>query len=95
MKKLFPGHFKLKEEELKANWETALFVFDTNILLNLYRYSDTTREELLNILEKMKDRSWLPNRAVEEYLNNRSSVIAQQAKAYEEMLKTIDSLKKI
>ncbi|MCF6256018.1 MAG: PIN-like domain-containing protein [Gammaproteobacteria bacterium] len=94
MKDLFPGHFKESDKSLKEVWDTSLFVFDANILLNLYRYSDTTRNEFLRILDKIKDRAWLPHRAAEEYLNNRLSVIDQQEKSYDDTTKSIESLKR-
>ncbi|MDF1779915.1 MAG: PIN-like domain-containing protein [Alcanivoracaceae bacterium] len=94
MKDLFPGHFKESDKSLREVWETSLFVFDANILLNLYRYSDTTRNEFLRILDKVKDRAWLPHRAAEEYLNNRLSVIDQQEKSYDDTVKSIESLKR-
>lgn len=93
MKDLFPGHFKESEKKLREVWDTSLFIFDANILLNLYRYSDTTRSEFLRILDKIKDRVWIPHRAAEEYLNNRLSVIDQQEKSYDETKKSIESLK--
>jgi predicted nucleic acid-binding protein len=93
MKDLFPGHFKESEGKLREVWDTSLFVFDANILLNLYRYSDTTRNEFLRILEKIKDRVWIPHRAAEEYLNNRLSVIDQQERSYDETMKSIEALK--
>ncbi|MDO6786044.1 PIN domain-containing protein [Cobetia marina] len=93
MKNLFPGHFKPTEESVKRDWEDFVFVFDTNVLLNIYRYSESTRLEYLGLLDKIKERSWLPNRVVEEYLNNRLSTIAQQEKAYNTMLNSINSLK--
>lgn len=94
MKDLFPGHFKESDKSLKEVWETSLFVFDANILLNLYRYSDTTRNEFLRILTKIKDRAWLPHRAAEEYLNNRLLVIDQQEKSYDDTVKSIESLRR-
>ncbi|AFY29071.1 PIN-like domain-containing protein [Cyanobium gracile] len=93
MKDLFPGHFKESERHLREVWDTSLFVFDANILLNLYRYSDTTRSEFLRILEKIKYRAWLPYRAAEEYFNNRLSVIDQQERSYEDTTKSINSLR--
>ncbi|MEL6919290.1 MAG: PIN-like domain-containing protein, partial [Bacteroidota bacterium] len=54
MKSKFPGYFKLTEEEINQLWEKALFVFDANILLNLYRYSNETRDDFFKILEKIK-----------------------------------------
>lgn len=94
MKDLFPGHFKESDENIREVWETSLFVFDANILLNLYRYSDTTRNEFLRILDKVKDRAWLPHRAAEEYLDNRLSVIDQQERSYDDTVKSIESLKR-
>lgn len=93
MKDLFPGHFKENEGHLREIWDTSLFVFDANILLNLYRYSDTTRSEFLRILGKIKSRVWLPHRAADEYFNNRLSVIDQQEKSYDDTTKLISSLK--
>ena len=93
MKELFPGHFKESKKDLKNVWDTCLFVFDANILLNLYRYSDATRKEFLRILKKLKTRIWLPHRVAEEYLNNRLSVIDQQEKSYDDTVKSINSLK--
>lgn len=94
MRVLFPGHFKESDESLREVWETSLFVFDANILLNLYRYSDTTRNEFLRILNKLKDRAWLPHRAAEEYLSNRLTVIDQQEKSYDDTVKLIESLQR-
>jgi hypothetical protein len=93
MKDLFPGHFKESQENLREVWDSCIFIFDANILLNLYRYSDTTRNEFLRLLEKIKDRVWLPHRAAEEYLNNRLSVIDQQEQSYDSTIKSINSLK--
>ena len=92
MKSKFPGHFKLTEDERKDLWKSALFTLDTNILLNLYRYSDKTREEFFKILNKIKDRIWIPHQSVLEFFNNRLGVISQQEKSYKS---TIFNLKKI
>jgi predicted nucleic acid-binding protein len=93
MKDLFPGHFKESEENLKQVWDSCIFVFDANILLNFYRYSDSTRREFLQLLQKIQERVWLPHRAAEEYLNNRLSVIDQQERSYDETAKSINSLR--
>ncbi len=92
MRNLFPGHFKESDKDIKEAWRKSLFVFDTNILLNFYRYSDTTRNEFFRILKNIKDRAWLPHRAAEEYLNNRLTVIGNQEVAYDEAKSLIDKL---
>jgi hypothetical protein len=38
MKDIFRGYYKLDDDEFKQLWKKAVFIFDTNVLLNLYRY---------------------------------------------------------
>lgn len=92
MKNLFPGHFRPTENEFKALWENAIFVFDTNILLNLYRYSENTRNALEKAIVSIKDKSWLTSQIAKEYLNNSLSVTSGQAKEYDETIKTLETL---
>lgn len=92
MKKTFRGHFPQSKRDIKKLWDSCLFVFDANILLNLYRYSDKTRDEFLQVLSSVKDRIWIPHRAAEEFFANRLTVIGQQEKAYDETIRTIEAL---
>lgn len=46
-----------EKEEL---WKKAVFVFDTNVFLNLYRYSKKTRDALLFAMTELKERIWMP-----------------------------------
>jgi predicted nucleic acid-binding protein len=92
MKSKFPGYFKLTDEEINSLWGNSLFVFDANILLNLYRYSDETRDDFFKILEKVKDRIWIPHQSASEFFDNRLSVISQQEKSYEEAINSLKSI---
>jgi len=94
MKNLFPGYYKKTETEIKSIWETGLIIFDTNVLLNLYRYSDSTRETILNLVSKFSEQIWLPNQTALEYNRNRYEVIAEQEKAYKEFLEKISQIQK-
>jgi len=85
MKNLFKSFYKLSEDEYKTLWKDAIFIFDTNILLNLYRYQSSTRDELLKVIEKLKDRIWIPNHVALEFQRNRLFVIAEQHKRYTEV----------
>jgi len=40
MRDLFPEYYIPREEDFQKAWNTGLFVFDANVLLNLYGYSD-------------------------------------------------------
>lgn len=94
MKDLFPGYYKPTDEEFKSLWEKGIFVFDTNFLLDLYRYSEQTCTYLLNIVEELGDRVWIPYHVCKEYHKNLNYTIATQVSKYEESIKTLLSFRK-
>lgn len=94
MKKTFPGYCKKTEAEIKKIWENGIIVFDTNVLLNLYRYSDSTRNTILDLISKFRKQIFLPHQAGLEYNRNRYEVIAEQDKAYKEFLDKISQIQK-
>ncbi|MGW5924252.1 PIN-like domain-containing protein [Nocardia fluminea] len=53
-------------------------MLDTNAVLDLYRFTDTTREEYLAALELLGERLWIPNRVGEEFHDRRTTVIADR-----------------
>jgi hypothetical protein len=92
MRELFVEYCPLSQVAIQEIWETALIILDANILLNLYRYTDETREGLLEILEsqKISERLWLPFQAALEFHRNRALVIAEQAVPYQKIVAAID-----
>jgi hypothetical protein len=92
MRSRFPGHFRPTQEEFKSLWAECTFAFDANVLLNLYRYSPSTRNEFLSLLKKLRSRAWLPHQAASEYLDNRLGVISSQEDAYELLATLIRSV---
>ena len=78
-------------KEKSALWKEAVFVFDTNVLLNLYRYSAKTRNSLLEAFENFKDRVWIPYQVAVEYMNRRCEVIYETVLRYDQFKKEIDS----
>lgn len=85
MRKMFRGYYHPTEDEFSELWENGIFIFDANILLNIYRYSESTRDLFLKILEKLSDRTIIPHQAAKEYQNNRLKVIRDQKKAYNDI----------
>ena len=87
MRNLFPGFYKRSEEELSKIWQEGTFVFDTNMLLNVYRYSQKTRDRYLEILDllKQKNQLWIPFQVAYEYQDRRINVIQGQLDAYTEV----------
>jgi PIN domain-containing protein len=92
MKKKFKGYYKLTEREIKRIWDNGFISFDTNILLNLYRYSKETTEELLKIIQNYSDNIWLPYHTAYEFHKNRLTVINEQIKVYEDTIKNFEKL---
>ncbi|HKO37457.1 MAG TPA: PIN-like domain-containing protein [Solirubrobacterales bacterium] len=90
MRERFPGHYRPSEDEFAELWKSALIVPDTNVLLTLYRLPETTRSKLLEILEKMKDRLFLPHQVGVEFQRNRLTVIDDQMATYAQVEKAID-----
>lgn len=94
MKEMFPGYFANNSEGLKSIWDECLFVLDANVLLNLYRYSDSTSSELIEIFRLLSDRLWVPHQVAKEYLSNRVAAISQQVKVYDDAMKGVGDLRK-
>jgi len=92
MKNLFHGHFKPSESQFKGLWSESIFAFDANIILNLYRYSESTRNELLKVIGLLSGRVWLPFQAAEEYFRNRITTIGGQAKEYDKIADVLTEL---
>lgn len=85
MKETFKEYFKPAEAEKKAIWENGIIIFDTNILLNLYRFSTETRDDLLSQMEAYSDQLWLPYQIGLEYFENRECVINELPQAFKEL----------
>lgn len=94
MKEAFPEYFLPTEDEFKQLWKECIFCFDTNVLLNVYRYSDKARERLFEILEEFKDRIWIPHQVAQEYLKRREDIILEQYICIEKIIKTIEDNQK-
>lgn len=78
--------------EKEQLWERSVFIFDTNVLLNLYRYTSNTRETLMAAFEDLKERIWLPHQVAYEFAKNRFDVIFEMVKKYEDLEKSNDDL---
>lgn len=60
MKKLLERHNTDMSAISDKVWQNGVIVFDTNVLLNLYRYNEETRNELLKLMKSYQNRLWMP-----------------------------------
>jgi hypothetical protein len=71
----FPGHRLPSPDDLDNALRHALVVIDANVLLNLYRYAESTRADLLAVLGQLEDRLWVPHQAIKEFWRHRLGVL--------------------
>lgn len=86
MKNHFFDFYQPTADEYKRLWNAGLIVLDTNVLLNLYRFPATAREELFGVLEAIKHRLWIPHHVALEFQRKRLSIIASERKLIEDTL---------
>jgi hypothetical protein len=93
MKDLFPEYYSLTEDQYRELWEKCTFILDTNVLLNFYEYNDKTLEDFFKVLEKFKDRLWIPHQVALEYQENKESRIKKVNQSYENINKELEKTK--
>lgn len=98
----FKGFIGYTEEEFKELWEKAIFVVDTNILINFYKYtSKESTNSLLDILKKLKETNklWIPYHVALEYFFNYEDNMLKQNEGYDllgkELKKLIEDARKV
>ncbi|MGW7499712.1 PIN-like domain-containing protein [Streptomyces luteogriseus] len=58
-------------EDYQRLFSFGLVVVDTNVLLTLYRSNQRTREDLLTVLDRLRERLWVPHQVLAEFWRNR------------------------
>lgn len=94
MREMFHHYFRPTEIEFRDIWQKGIFAFDANILLNIYRYSEDTRNSLLTFIADNSDRIRLPHQFAFEFVRNRSKIIVAQAIKYEKTRTTFENIEK-
>jgi hypothetical protein len=91
MRDQFEHFYAPDDAAIEAAMKTGLVVPDTNVLLNLYRFQATARDELFEALEKLGDRLWIPHQVGFEFHRNRLVVIADQERFFRETRGELES----
>ena len=86
-------HRNNEQIDFKSIWKKGVFIFDSNVLLDLYRLPVSAREDLFNVFqnEKFKDRIWIGFQVLLEFLNNRLEVISDQKNKFNQVKKLVKS----
>ncbi|MFD3430815.1 PIN-like domain-containing protein [Nocardia fluminea] len=71
------------DEELAEFYKDGTIALDANILLSLYRVNGDQRAQIIQVLEKVADRIWIPYQVALEYQRNRLKVASGVNKAFD------------
>lgn len=92
MRRYFSEYFRPNDEDKSAIWRQAIFIFDTNVLLNLYRQSRKASSQMIEIMKALKGRVFLPHQVGVEFHRHREDEIAKQVNAFENVRKSLKSI---
>ena len=92
LKERFAWYFPPNEEELSNIWENGSLTVDTNVLLDLYRYHEDTRNAILKSIRQFEGRVWLSHQVSEEFFRNRNKVILSSGGAFSEAEKSVSEM---
>lgn len=87
---LFVGWYEYSDDEYKNILQNALISFDTNVLLNMYRYSKKASNETFDALKTVKNRILISYYVAKEFTNNRKKVRVDNIREYENLSKLIE-----
>ncbi|MER6247637.1 PIN-like domain-containing protein [Streptomyces griseorubiginosus] len=58
-------------EDYERLFTSGMVALDTNVLLNLYRSNERTRRDTFSVLERLRERLWIPHQVLSEFWRNR------------------------
>ncbi|WP_320121147.1 PIN domain-containing protein [uncultured Sphaerochaeta sp.] len=90
MKTKYPEFFLYDDDVTKELWDNSLIAFDASALLNLYQYSKDTLDDFLDAMKLYKNRIFIPNWVILEFLRRKDAIIDEQVELYNNL---IDNLK--
>jgi len=86
MKEKFKEYYPLEQHDFDKLWKKATIVVDTNVLLDLYRFPASAREDFLSTINNFNQRLWIPYHVALEFQRRRLTVISAERKATEKAL---------
>lgn len=89
----FDQYFRPDPDRIKQGFQDCLIVLDTNVLLNVLRYTPAARTELLEVLESIAGRCFIPRQVAVEYNRNRVGVVVERQKEFENATSEIEAIR--
>jgi predicted nucleic acid-binding protein len=86
----FEGYATRTTEGHRRAMTSGMVVLDTNVLLNLYRYTASARNEFLSLLERIAESLWVPHQVMQEFWHKRDSTLRAPVEIAEEVLRDLE-----
>ncbi|UOE47855.1 PIN domain-containing protein [Mucilaginibacter sp. SMC90] len=93
MKKTYKEYYPLSKNDNGHFFDNAFIVLDTNVLINFYRYSNSTVTKFLEVLKQLNGRLYMPYQVGKEFHNNRVDEIISQKGIYKDSVKELQNIK--
>ena len=88
----------MEKSDIQGSIDNLIIILDTNILLYLYKCSFNASKNIVDLLNKVKDKVIIPNRVYEEYIFHKDNEQAKIDKKYDtfttHLNKQVDELKR-
>ena len=94
MKNRFEEFSVLNKSSILSLFKDCIFVFDTNVLLNMYRYSEETSSSWFDALTRIKERVYLPYIVGYEFYKNRLETIEAENRIPNKMQNELEKFSK-
>ncbi|WP_270828321.1 PIN-like domain-containing protein [Aeromonas sp. Y318-1] len=97
MKDSFKGYYNTDSGKLKELWKSpeTLFVFDTNVFLNIYGYAKQTRDDFFKIINALSERIWIPYHVGLEYQRRRLDIIKHEKSIFNSIGKNLEKIQNV
>jgi hypothetical protein len=78
MKTMFPGSFEAGVPEYREHWKDFIFILDTSVFLSLYHKKPEEVSHIIELLDTLSPKIWIPYQVAKVYLDKREYVIAEE-----------------
>jgi hypothetical protein len=92
VKNFFPWYLEPDERGKEAFWDECTVTMDANVLLDMYRYQASTRDQFFDVLRFFSSRLWLTPQVAEEFFRNRKNVIRAKNSSYGDAIKELNKI---
>lgn len=90
MKDKFPEYYRPSGDDLRTLFNSCIFVFDTNALLDIFRLGESYAKKVLELIRKYHDRIVIPFQVAKEYHKNYLETICRELASGNNAIKSLD-----